>query len=250
MFYHQISESPLKTSCWFFLKKFWIHSLLLPTSISNVKCWLSPSYIHSGYTKTCAVNSRNLAPELPFLPLPEALGIRCFSSMHCLKTWYLFPIGTVLAFAAAAKGNTQVSWWASWWTGSGAQAELKGAPRQRPQGRLHALRDLVESFPTLNILSLHSSFPAWPNTSWNLPDSFQLFFIIAHSSLLHIIHSSLFFNSTPGLLPQIRTLFPRRGEKKLILPSCWGKQNLIFSHSAERSFVLALKLKIIDLDLE
>lgn len=34
-----------------------------------------------------------------------------------------------------------------------------------------------------------------------------------------------------------------------MLPSCSGKQNLILFHGAERRFVLALKLKLIDLNL-
>lgn len=92
------------------------------------------------------------------------------------------------------------------WKDQGPRLSLKEplGYEQRSQGRLDAFRDSVSSFPAINVLSLHSSFPACPSASWNLSGSFHLSFTLPTP-----------FNSVPGLQPQISTLFPRKGEKSL-----------------------------------
>jgi len=98
----------------------------------------------------------------------------------------------------------------------------------------------MPSFLATNILSLHSSFPARPNASQNLPVSFQPAFTIAHSPTLCLVCCHRF----------VRGFQEKDKRKILVLPSRWGKQTSILSHSVERSFVLDLKLKLIDLNLE
>lgn len=103
---------------------------------------------------------------------------------------------------------------------------------QRSQGRLGALRDPMPFFPAMNILSLHSIFPAWPNASPNLPDPFQPSFTVAHPLQLYLwsVATDLYFVS-------------KKRRKKLILPSSWGKQNSILSHGAEKKLCTGFEIK-------
>lgn len=81
--------------------------------------------------------------------------------------------------------------------------------------------------------------PSLEKASQNLCDSFQSPFTIGCSFELYT-----FSAATDSYFVL------KKSRKKLIWPLCWGKQSSIFYCGAEKSFLLTLKLKVIDLNVE
>lgn len=183
-----------------------------------------------------------LHPSKIFSPLLEALCIKYFRNVpkkpfsisHCcgsLLLLWLFPRGVHKGLhGCLGLSRIRDQDWAPgspWVVERGPRGGLVSSETQRPL-----------SLPWTSLLFTAASHPG--------QTLFKICVIpFSHPSLL-----AAHLNSSPCLLPQICTLFPRREEKKLIWPLCWGKQNSIFSCGAEKSFFLTLKLKVIDLNVE
>lgn len=91
----------------------------------------------------------------------------------------------------------------------------------------------------MNILTLHSSLPAWPNTSQNLRDSFQPPFPTDQALELHI------WSAVTDL-----DFAPRRAEKILFGFSVGESKTQFFLVVLKKCFLLTLKLKVVDLNVE
>lgn len=141
------------------------------------------------YSDICIVNSRNLVPNKIFSPLLEALCIKYFRNvpkkLFSISHWSGLLLLLLLLPRVVYKslhgclGLSRIR----------DQDWALGSPWAMDRGPRGGLVSWLPIFTAMKILTLHSSFPAWPNTSQNFCDPFQPPFTIG-CSLEHLTLSA------------------------------------------------------------